>query len=191
MKFFKKYSYEITKLFIYQIGMTIFGLILGMASIMSRNGMKNSFTLLVGVFSACFYLYLVYAVVWDMGAKDKFRIEAGKKARDAWLGFKFMIFAQIPNILVVLTMWCGTLAHYANEGIGNMLFNIAQPIAIFTQGMYLGIIMQFFTKNFMVLNSTLYTLAIIPAVLASSLGYYFGLKDIRFLVSTYNQKNNT
>lgn len=191
MKFFKKYSYEITKLFIYQIGMTIFGLILGMASMMSRNGMQNTFTLFVGLFSACFYLYLVYAVVWEMGAKDKIRVESGKKERDPWLGFKFMTCAQIPNILVVLVMWCGTIAYYANEGIGNMLFNIGQPIAIFTQGMYLGIIMQFFTKGFMILNSTLYTLAIIPALVASTLGYYFGLKDIRFLVSPYNQKNNS
>ena len=100
MQFFKKYSYEITKLFIYQIGMTVFGLILALASIMSKQGAKNSFTLILGIFSTCFYLYLVYVVVWDMGAKDKIRIDAGRQKCDTFLGLKLMSWAQIPNFLI-------------------------------------------------------------------------------------------
>ena len=188
MKFFKQNSYDITKLFIYQIGMTVFGLILGLATIMSRDGVKNPLTLVAGIFSACFYLYLVYAVVWDMGARDKIRVEAGRKERDALLGLKLMLIAQIPNMLVLSCMWLGACIYLGNEGLGNMLFGIGQPIAIFTQGMYLGIIMQFFTKGAMFLNATLYTVAILPALLVSALGYYFGLKDIRFLTSPYVPK---
>ena len=93
MKFFKQFSYDITKLFIYQVGMTVFGLILTFATIMSRNGSRNTFTLIAGIFSACFYLYLVYAAVWDIGARDKIRIEAGRKKQDFFHCLAFVLFS--------------------------------------------------------------------------------------------------
>ena len=188
MKFFKQNSYDITKLFIYQIGMTVFGLILSFASIMSKNGAKNGLTLAFGIFSACFYLYLIYAVMWDLGSKDKIRVDSGRKAADKLHGVKLMLVAQVPNIVIVALMWAGALLQNTNESLSSMLYGIGHPIAIFIQGMYLGIVSQFTTKEAMLLNALMYTLTILPAVLASGVGYILGLKDIRFLTSPYAPK---
>ena len=183
MKFIKKHSYEITRLIIYQAGMSVFGLILTFASIMSRKASQNPLTLVAGIFASCFYLYLIYAVTWDMGAKDKIRIDAGRQEKDNFLGLKLIAAAQIPNGIVVLVMWLGTIICLGNNGLGNMLFGIGHPIAIFTQGMYLGIITQFLPNESMAFNSAIYSIAIIPSLFASSFGYFFGIKDIRFLTS--------
>lgn len=193
MKLFKSHSYEITKLFVNQIGMTIFGLVLTFSTAMLNPTLKSTFTLVVSIFSVCFYLYLVYVVGWDYGLKDKVRIESGRLTEDRWLGLKLMAIAQIPNAVTALLMWLGAILRAIGGdfcgSVGGILYAIGLPVAEFGQAMYLGIVMRFFNKEACFLMAGVYTLTMIPPLLATFLGYWLGVRDIRFLTSPEKHKN--
>ena len=193
MKLLKSHSYEITKLFINQIGMTIFGLVLTFSTAMLDSTLKSAFTLWVSIFSLCFYLYLVYVVAWDYGAKDKIRVESGRIPEDRFLGLKLMAFAQVPNAVMAILLWLGAILRAIGGGfctsIGTVLYGIGLPVAEFGQAMYLGIVMRFFDKEACFLNAVIYTLTMLPPLLASFAGYWLGLRDIRFLTSPEKPKN--
>ena len=191
MKFYKENSSDIFKLFINQIGITIFGLLITMASVMSSGTTKGSFPLLCGIFSLGFYLYLVYVSVWDMGGRDKIRVDAGRLSFDKLKGAKMMHLAQVPNMVMALLLWLGAILISIGNGaanVGNIFYGVAQPLAKFTQAMYLGIVMQMPIENAPYLNALVYTLTTLPPVLVCGVGYYFGVKDIRFLTSPYQPK---
>ncbi|MBO5788323.1 MAG: hypothetical protein J6R42_00090 [Clostridia bacterium] len=193
MQFFKRNSYEITKLFIYQIGMTMLGLILTFATSMYQQDQTSTLTLLSGIFVALFYLYLIYVAMWDIGARDKIRIDAGRQVNDPTLGLKLMLYAQVPNFFFALMIWLGAICLKIGGSfggsLGGLLYGIGQPIALFTQGMYFGIICQFFQKEALFIVALTFTLTPIPALLASYIGYLFGLRDVRFLTSPYKPKS--
>ena len=66
MGFWKKHSYQVVRLFIIQIGITIFGLVLSFAvSTAFRKGDDQIPLLMVSIFSVLFYLFLLYSVAWD------------------------------------------------------------------------------------------------------------------------------
>ena len=75
MRFLKENMSTITKMIVNQLGMMIFGLVLSMAT--SQN---DTLFLLASVFSVCFYMFLVYTVGWELGAKDKVRLDGGRIA---------------------------------------------------------------------------------------------------------------
>ena len=191
MKFYKDNSADITKLFINQIGITIFGLLITMASVMSSSSTKGTFPLFCGIFSLGFYLYLVYVAVWDMGGRDKIRVEAGRLPFDKLKGAKLMLLAQVPNMVVGILLWIGAIfiaIGHAMADVGRVFYGVAQPIAKFTQAMYLGIVMQLPVEEAPLLTALVYTLTILPPLLVCGIGYYFGIKDIRFLTSPYQPK---
>ena len=60
-------------MFLDQIAMTVFGTMLSFATL------KNEGLLLASsIFSILFYLMLLYTVGWDIGARDKIRIDGGR-----------------------------------------------------------------------------------------------------------------
>ena len=97
LKFLKENSYCIFKMFLIQIGMTVFGLLLAMATVSSK-----SLLLAGGIFAILFYLYLLYSMVWEAGAKDKIRIEHRNAEPQPWKGFAMSIAANIPNFLLAV-----------------------------------------------------------------------------------------
>ncbi|HHX54563.1 MAG TPA: hypothetical protein GX704_06610 [Clostridiales bacterium] len=97
LKFLKENSYGIFKMFLIQIGMTVFGLMLAMATVSSK-----SLLLAGGIFAILFYMYLLYSMVWEAGAKDKIRIEHRNAEPQPWKGFAMSLVANIPNILLAV-----------------------------------------------------------------------------------------
>ena len=100
MRFIKNNSYDIIKLYINQIGIAIFSLVLYTAI-----GMIDSETLPmplkigVSVFAILFYFVLIYTVMWEIGAKDKIRVDSGKEACFMSKGFLMGLFANLPNFI--------------------------------------------------------------------------------------------
>ena len=76
--FWKTNSDTVIKMLVHQFGLTVFGFLLNSAASVSGN---DALVIGLGVFSAVFYLFLLYVVAWEVGAKDKIRIDAGRQKR--------------------------------------------------------------------------------------------------------------
>ena len=196
MKFFKENSYDIVRLFINQIGITIFSMILytavGMVNI--ESGTKISIKVILSIFSILFYFALLYTVAWDWGAKDKIRIDGGRMEPIKMKGARMSIFANIPNF-VLSFVYALTMGLYVLgvEGVKNVsaIFN---TITRLLMSMYLGLIQAVFSPlsaDIFVYNfwqAVGYFVAPIFAIAVTELGYSLGCKEKKLFGTT--QKNN-
>ena len=78
-EFIRKNSDLIVKMIVHQIGLTVFGFLLNSCAGVSGNA---SLGIIFGIFSAAFYCFLLYILMWEYGTKDKIRIDAGRMQRD-------------------------------------------------------------------------------------------------------------
>lgn len=101
MNFLKKNFHDVLKLYINQIGISIFyfAIIFPLNTISGENGLPGVWDLVVSLFSMFFYFALIYCVVWEIGAKDKIRIDAGRCESTPAKGFLLGLFAIIPNFI--------------------------------------------------------------------------------------------
>ena len=190
MKFFKENSYDIVRLFINQIGITIFSFFLytAVGNFFSDPETRSPIELLIliaiSALATLFYFALIYTVCWDYGAKDKIRIEGKRMTLDKFKALKMALIANLINfILAILSaVFRGVYMLNGNEGLGltsSTLHVILQFIASMYHGILQGICHPFIE------NDNLYYLgqeigyAIIPLlmVLVAHIGYSFGLKD--------------
>lgn len=189
--FVKGNSSAISKLFIYQFALTVFGLLLYTVSQYSQSP-----AIIAGIsaFSVLFYLFIIYTNIWDIGARDKIRID-GKRLKPRplhglWLG----VASNIPNFIFA---YCSTVGYLlidrsVVDANGNFtspewavnLYAIAHSIGSYLNGMYLGI-----TET---LGIALYPFALfwitVPSIATCALGYYFGTKEKFPIIA---EKHNT
>jgi len=178
-EFIRKNSDLIVKMIVHQIGLTVFGFLLNSCASVSGN---ESLGLIFGIFSAVFYLFLLYVLMWEYGTKDKIRIEAGRMKRDVFKGAKIALVAEIPNLFLAVLSTVGYLAidrsmmmdgkFYSPSWAAN-LYSIAHIIGVFLNYMYTGIgeylgivVMPYFLF-----------LITLPAILVTGLGYHLGTKE--------------
>ncbi len=172
INFFKEHSYTMVKMIINQIGITFFGLVLAFAT--STN---ETLLLITSIFSICFYLFLLYTMTWEAGAKDKIRVDAGRSERKPFTGALISLCANSLNILMGIVLCLTNLFISAGDTSSfafhvNQVFNIA---ARFLEGMYLGIIVLFSPYN-----PIIFLLIPLPAILVCGLAYWVGLHDFKF-----------
>ncbi len=179
-KFFHEYSYNIVKMFVNQFAISIFGVSLTLATtqIHIESSGFDTFTLIVSIFAVLFYLFLIYTLSWEIGAKDKISVDVGKKPYRPHLGLLLSLIANIPNILMAILYLIATII-----GSNNMMF-IMRLIATLLQGMYFGIITSVslpVSGTYVQLNSLWPTffMICIPAMLTSWLAYFLGQKNFR------------
>jgi len=185
--FLKEHSYTIVKMIINQIGMTVFGLMLAMAT-----ASNSTLLLLTSIFSIVFYLCLLYMQCWDCGAKDKIRVDGGRLRYFPYKGILMSLSANVINIILGLLAVIGWIftTDFA-QGIpawSANLYGVCSTIAKFIQAMYLGVIRLFMPETPFAL-----IIIIIPSLFASGLGYFLGLKERRlfgFAVPAKNQMDD-
>ncbi len=165
VNFLKKYSYTVVKLFLNQFAIALFGVSLAFAC--GQAG-REKLLLWTSVFSVLFYLFLQYAVIWEIGAKDGISATARKQSRGLWRGFLLGALANLPNLLlgliILLQVFIGA----------NRVSAVAQFIALMLQGMYQGILTQ--TVGGVQLHTLpwMFLLITIPSILVIGLGYIVG-----------------
>ena len=166
MTFFKKYSYIIVKLFLNQFAISLFGI--GLAFACSYSG-NDTLLVVTSVFSVIFYLFLEYAIMWEVGAKDGITAKSRQTSRGLWRGFVLSICANAINIVAALMVFSKVLT-----GAENQLSAVGQFIAMVLQGMYQGILSQ--RVGVAQLNDFwwVYFLMISPAVLVTGVSYIIG-----------------
>ena len=191
MKFLKENSYNVVRLMINQFGMMIFGLVLSFATASMQGAFSDDLFLFVSIFTVCFYMVLIYYMVWELGARDIIRVEAGRMKYDRFYGTKIALLANVPNLLIALIGFVGFLFGHslADYDFGKVMYSISHVISGFIQAPYLGIIKRVFqaldlTNNYLA-DSLVYIFTTIPAILTTSFAYVLGCKNFRI----FPQKN--
>ena len=166
MAFFKKYSYIIVKLFLNQFAISLFGIGLAFASSYAGN---NGLLLITSIGSVIFYLFLEYAIIWEVGAKDGITATSRHTSRGLWRGFVLSVCANALNLIAALMVFTKVFT-----GAENQVSAVGQFIAMFLQGMFQGILSQ--RVGGAQLNDFwwVYFLILLPAVLVTGLGYIVG-----------------
>ena len=143
MKIFKENSYDIVRLYVNQLGIMIFSMLLYSAvGSLENESLSNGLSVFVSIFSVCFYLALIYYSMWEIGAKDKIRIDGNRMEPCESKGLIMGFFANIPNFVIgTLTVLFTSLvlATGGNDILASFvgIFNL---IMRFHEAMYLGII---------------------------------------------------
>lgn len=191
--FLKTNSYEITKLFINQIGITIFALVLYTAAgSIEDEALYSKISVLLSVFAVAFYYALLYTAAWDFGAKDKIKIDSGKMTSSPYTGLKMALIANIPNFVIAFfaALFVGLYILTGTEAF-NTVFVVFNLIIRFICSMFLGIIQGIFSflktsdtesKQFFVYyfwQSVAYFVVPIFTIMVTHIGYVFGLKNKR------------
>lgn len=173
--FWSDNSYTILKMFINQIGMTFFGLVLSFATA------ENSTLLLASsIFSILFYCVLLYTMSWEDGAKDQVRIDAGRARAIPLKGLYMSFFANVVNLLCAAVSMIGYLC-ITDINVTNwasMMYAYGNTAARFLQGMYIGVLSWLAPNK---PDPTLLFVIVLPAFLVCTLGYFAGTKNFRIL----------
>ena len=155
--------------FVNQIAIALFGIGLSVALGRAEN---RTLQVVASVFAVLFYLFLIYARMWEVGAKDGISAEARKTGRGLWRGFVIGLCGNVVNILLALLMLPGMFAESGTALAG--MCGAMQVISLFLQGMYIGILAT--PLNGLALNAYVwpYFVIILPSVLVAGVAYIIG-----------------
>lgn len=175
LEIIKKNSSFIIKMIVNQIALTVFGLVLSVATY--QNTPLHVFT---GIFAIGFYLVLLYTMSWEAGIADKVRLDA---KRIPYQPYKFAILslaANSLNILLALLAIIGWIfndfSYYVSNEWAYNLYMCCNAIGRFIHGMYASSIALISPSNPLLLLPI-----IIPSIMACTYGYFLGVngKTIR------------
>lgn len=169
------------RLFVNQIGITFFALVLTMAVARMEN---DSFKLWVSIFSILFYLCLIYSVMWEAGAANAVPIEAGRMEKDKLFSLKASLFASVPNLVLAFFMLIFFLLGFvASQNWAGGVYGVLHIVAGLFEAMYVGLfatILEGFSGTEQQLVATLlYLFSSLPLVLVSVGAYALGFRNIR------------
>ena len=184
MKFLKDNSYDIVKLYINQLGITIFALVLYTAGDMfGDDALKLKLKIILSIFSTLFYFALIYTAAWDFGAKDRIKIDSAKLSHFEAKGAVMSFISNIPNFIFALV--CVILAASLSDPAANGGFFLFNLLLRFVMAMFIGIVQGISTALPAGFDSWLCeSIALLVAPLLSvgvtQLGYSLGLRNFRF-----------
>ena len=164
-------------MFVNQFAISLFGAMLSMAAVAAES---RSLSIITSVIAILFYLFLVYVMMWEIGAKDRISVDIGKKQYRPHTGLGIAAIANIPNLIIAIVFTIGYPFKAAYEWAGGMCA-VASFFNMLLNGMYLGL-----TTSFTALGSTLnlfwltHFAIIVPALAVSWVAYYFGFKNKKF-----------
>jgi len=183
--FFHDYLYTSIKMLVDQLAISIFGLVLALASLAANS---NALTIVVSAFSILFYLFLIYTMAWEVGAKDRISVDVGKKPYRPHTGVLIALVANIPNFVVAIFYAIGAPFMATHSWAGSMN-GILMTVSALTEGMYRGIL------SVITISGTelykfwwSYFLIILPSLVAAWIAYFAGFKNFRLVAAYFNKK---
>lgn len=194
MGFWKKNSYQIVRLFVIQIGIAIFGLVLSFAvSSAFRERDDATPLLIVSIFSVLFYLFILYSVGWEIGGKDRIHLDATHEKLRGEKGLLLALVAQIPNFIFNLLMLIGGLLSFAGKTVvGARFFGVGYLPATFLHSMYIGVVRSLLTAtrlvqdvspSYYLVAGLIFLCTTLPAVAVTGFAYWMGLHERRIIPS--------
>ena len=172
--FFKNHSYDMVTMLLNQVAISMFGFTLVLATMKIGNDTLRN---VMSIFSALFYLVLLYIKAWDIGFKDKISVEQGKKTNNPFRGALISLCANAINYVLALFVMLRALL--PSVSLITSIGDVCQAISVFINGMYTGLLVN--QVGGAPLNSYWFSffLTPIPAILICGLAYYFGLHDVK------------
>ncbi len=193
MKFFKEHSYDIVRIFITQIGISIFSMMLytGAGMISSDGSISTVAKVIISVFASGFFFFLLYTTAWEWGGKDKIRLDAGRDGISNHKGLKMALFANIPNfflniITIISAIFCLIGVTTFFEGLGGVCETIFRFIEILYLGVVQSILIPLDTPEhsqylYSIVYALLYIVCGLLSVLFTEFGYIMGRKEKKIL----------
>lgn len=181
MTWLKTNSYTITKMILNQFGIMLLGIIL--VNILTYK--MPALMIVASLYASLFFMYLLYVMTWEQGAKDRIRADAGHARLDRLCGLKLSLFANIPNFLIALLLLIGFLfgAKLSQQPWAQGMFGVTHAVAICWESMYTGFINAALdpaaTSSMSVGYVIAYALAPLPPLAASTFGYIMGSSNKR------------
>lgn len=170
--FLKENIDNIVKLAVNQIAMTIFGLLLSAATVTNP-----TLLLATGILSVLFYCYLLYTSAWDIGARDKIKVDGGRMENIPLKGLYLALAANAVNILLallaILGYYLGIL--FSLEWAAGMMA-VCYNIWWLLNGMF-NAVLRFAQMG--ALKFWLMLVAALPALITCLFAYLAGLKNFR------------
>ena len=140
MGIFKEHLYDIVKLYVNQIGITIFSFFLYTALPADNDSLFTKLRIVVSVFAILFYLVLIHNVVWEIGAKDKIRIESKGYEPKPLKGLFLSLYANVPNLALALFAIIFGSLYVGGAGWASSPFFIFFMILKIHAAMYMGLV---------------------------------------------------
>ncbi len=185
LNFFRDNARTLRRLILYQFGAAFLAILLGLAVPMKRVAGEEiprenmTLLLLTSIFAVCFFLYLNHTVVWEEGAKNRIRIDAGRARYNPFGGLFLGIAAFLPNIILGILAaggyFFGNPDGFFGWEFAAKISDVSGGIAMIWQGMFLGIIRYLAPDNMYV-----FLLVPLPPILGCWFSYFLGLKQWRF-----------
>lgn len=175
MTMFSDVKYETAKLFMYQIVMAVFGLVTVMATTKSV-----PLTLICAVLGIGLYVFLVYNMMWDIGAKDRIKADAGRYEYSAMKPFLMALVAGIPNLLF------GGLCVFrlAGGAVFQKIARVGETVAKLINGHFLGAV----KLTRMLENPFVWVLVAIICIIVPVLGYNAGYRGFALIPALHRDK---
>lgn len=169
-EFIKKHSYDMMKMFLNQFAVAIFGLVLALATGMAKN---DTLQIVSSVGAILFYMFLLYAMTFELGSKDKTSVEYGRTKARPLTGLYISLCANSINFLLAILI---TLGYVSSNAFLSNVGGGAAVAALLLEGMYTGVLA--INVGGVPLNSLVWPFLaiIVPSLIASAIGYYFGMK---------------
>lgn len=172
MGILKAKSGAVGRLLVTHIGMAVFGTVL----FLWTNQMGKGLTLAVGIFSALFYAAMVYVPMWELGAKDKSAIDAGRLVGYKSIGFAVGAAAQLPIVLLTLVYF--TCALFPENATAASVLAVCYAILILIDGCFTSIMISLAPRgeNFYMV-AAVFLLAALFIIVVSGVAYLLGTKE--------------
>lgn len=183
----KENYYLAVKMLLDQVVMCVFGAMMSFAGAASKS---DTILALLSAFSVIFYLYLIYAMFYDVGQKDGIKINSNRLVYDKLKPLYIAIVANSLNFLlgllavifkafirdlngnnVLLTNLHSFTEDMLTPGWAISAYNICHELANVIQIMYSGLLKVLFSGNVFML-----IVIPIPAVLIAVIGYNLGVR---------------
>ncbi|MBO5010034.1 MAG: hypothetical protein J6D20_04980 [Clostridia bacterium] len=195
MKHIKSNSYEIVRLVINQVGISIFALVLYISMNIAGESSEElgfSLNLVASVFSILFYWALLYSVVWEIGAKDRIKIDSGKNENFPLKGALLSLVANVVNLVFAAVIIVGELVRvFAGSDAMNGIVALLIVAVRFTSAMFLrtvnAVCLPFGGEINILAQGVAYLIFFILTVGVCQLAYTLGMNN--FKVFGNKQKN--
>ena len=168
-----------------QLAISIFGVVLAMAAMAANS---DTLVIVVSAFSIIFYLFLIYTMSWEIGAKDRVSVDVGKKPYRPHTGVLVALVANIPNFVVAILYSIGYSSMGEKVWAGSMNA-VLTAISALSEGMYRGLLTVWTIGGQSVFRFWWsYFLIILPSLLTAWIAYFAGFKNFRLVASYFNKK---
>lgn len=197
MRFLKNNFDSILKLFINQIGVAIFSFFLytAAAAISTDASVSLIIKISISVFSILFYFVLIYNVTWEIGAKDKIRIDAKRIERNSSKGIGLGIFANAVNFIVIgCALFLYIFYLLFDWSWAYKIFVVLNAIFRIFVSMYLGVVQGICssfagnTELYYLVQTILFLVFSVISAIAIHLSYLVGLADFRLIKNSTKKK---